>query len=197
MAKASHAVLCTDSKTFELRQVQTSNSVHIIQPRYVPNEESGLPVEGLAAIAQCGSILEVVPSTAWPHQYLKDLLPIWKEIGDPNMRSKQEIFSNLPCSNGELEKAWQEMVAFEHNGSSMKPRAGMLLLLWKNILNTATAEGIDLNGPFHSAFLYENLDPDDAAGQQPRKLFDALVARMSLQPRDDSMDAMDVDCESR
>jgi hypothetical protein len=199
-AKSSHAVLCTESKTFELRQVQTSNSVHILRPHYAPTEEGGLPVEGLAAIAQCGSILEAAPSLVRPHEYLKDALPIWRNGEDPKnqsiQRGKQEIFSNLPCSNAELQRAWDETIAFEADGCSLRPGLKDLLSLWRNIMNTATADGFDWSDPtFRPSTLdslYESLHDYDETSQVLRELFDALLARLGGK---EHRDAMDVDCE--
>ncbi|KAJ5098179.1 hypothetical protein N7532_005180 [Penicillium argentinense] len=66
--------LCTPTKTYRIRQVHSSNSIHIIQPSHgeisqedikVVEEEAGeggglnLPDEAVTAIAKCGSTLEL------------------------------------------------------------------------------------------------------------------------------------------
>lgn len=118
-----------------------------------------------------------------------------------NMRSKQEVFSNLPCSDTELQRAWDEMIAFEADGCCVRPGVKDVLSLWRNILNTATAEGFDWSDPTFGTFtlnsLYESLHDYDDTSQVPRELFGALLARLSGNEHgeDHSKDAMDVDCE--
>ncbi len=56
------AVLCTDDHTFQLRQVQSSNSVFVLQPSESHRDDNKFPASSLLAIAQCTSTLELVPS---------------------------------------------------------------------------------------------------------------------------------------
>ena len=59
-----NAVLCTDDHTFQLRQVQSSNSVFILQPSESRRGENEITPPILSAIAQCTSTLELVTSNA-------------------------------------------------------------------------------------------------------------------------------------
>ena len=56
------AVLCTDDRTYQLRQVQSSNSVFILQPSESSRGNDSIPSQSLLAIAQCTSTLELIPS---------------------------------------------------------------------------------------------------------------------------------------
>lgn len=73
-AAQEYVNLCTPTKTYRIRQVQSSNSIHILQPSLghisrddikVVEEEAGesgalnLPDEAVTTIAKCGSTLEL------------------------------------------------------------------------------------------------------------------------------------------
>ena len=174
----ANAVLCTDSKTFELRQVQTSNSVHILQPRVVSRETSSA-VHDLTAIAQCGSTLEPVPSTGWPHQFLKDLLPVWGEYTAAEKWTKQQVFANLPFSDGELESAWTQMISFEHDGYSLRPRARSILTLWEDVMSAATAEAIPLDQSFSLHAIWQHIVEHTSLQQLPWEFLVALLKRVA------------------
>ena len=56
------AVLCTNDHTYHLRQVQSSNSVFILQPSESYHADDRPPSQNLLAIAQCTSTLELIPT---------------------------------------------------------------------------------------------------------------------------------------
>lgn len=73
-AAQEYVNLCTPTKTYRIRQVQSSNSIHILQPSFghisredikVVEEEAGdsgalnLPDDAVTTIAKCGSTLEL------------------------------------------------------------------------------------------------------------------------------------------
>ena len=77
------AVLCTDDHTYQLRQVQSSNSIYILQPSESSHGNDRIPSQSLLAIAQCTSTLELIPSDtaaslALVSQLLKKTLPPYK-----------------------------------------------------------------------------------------------------------------------
>lgn len=79
------AVLCTDDHTFQLRQVQSSNSVYIVRPSESLHEDHEIPSPSLSAIARCTSTLELVTSDtaasfAMVSQLLKESLPQYEGI---------------------------------------------------------------------------------------------------------------------
>ena len=74
-----NAVLCTNNRTFQIRQVQSSNSVFILQPSGNYPGDNQVPAQSLSAIGQCTSTLELVPldtaaSSATISQLLKNRL---------------------------------------------------------------------------------------------------------------------------
>ena len=96
------AVLCTHDRTYQLRQVQSSNSVFILQPSESSRGNDRSPSQSLLAIAQCTSTLELLPSDtaasfALVLQLLKKTLPLYKgadtdvELGtDTTLLSKRK-----------------------------------------------------------------------------------------------------------
>lgn len=190
--KSSAAVLCTDTKTFLLRQVQTSNSVHILQPSIQVGVDGFSTVGGATVIAQCGTIVELAPSSGSVHNILKDLLPQWWPNNRvPNHRkwNKQTVFSNLPFSNGELQRAWTESFAFELDGCSWMPSARDILDLWNALLVTAKAGMLNLDQPFDADVVWETVQ--ESGLQFPREMFQVFIERFATQS--DQYEDMNVD----
>jgi sister chromatid cohesion protein DCC1 len=180
LAKSSAAVLCTDAKTFLLRQVQSSNSVHILQPSDQVGVDGLSTVRGATAIAQCGTIVELAPSSDSALDILKDILPPWSQNGIiPNHRkwNKRTVFSDLPFSNGELQRAWTESFAFERDGCSWIPSAWDILDIWNALLVTAKAGIVNLDEPFSADVVWEIIR--DGGTQFPREMFQAFIERFT------------------
>ena len=180
LAKSSSAVLCTDTKTFLLRQVQTSNSVHILQPSIQVGVDGLSTVGSATSIAQCGTIVELAPSSGSALDILKNILPPWSQNGViPNHRkwNKRIVFSNLPFSNGELQRAWTESFAFEHHGCSWIPSAWDILAVWNALLVTAKAGDVNLDEPFSADVVWETIR--DGGTQFPREMFQAFMERFA------------------
>lgn len=94
---AAYVNLCTPTKTFRIRQVQSSNSVHIIKPSngqsdVIPlikrqqddGDDTGIAPETVTAIAKCGSTLELQglsneESFAAAKSMLARILRVWDE----------------------------------------------------------------------------------------------------------------------
>ena len=94
------AALCTDSLTFQVRQVQSSNSVFVLRPTESHGTENGIPLPSVSAIAQCTSTLELIPSDAAASsailsRLLRDSLPLYNgtetdvELGPNNVSSSK------------------------------------------------------------------------------------------------------------
>ena len=98
------AVLCTDEHTYQLRQVQSSNSVFILQPSESRCGDDEISTHSLSAIAQCTATLELISSdptssSAMVIQLLKKSLPPYKGIDtdvglgtNTTFSSKKETF---------------------------------------------------------------------------------------------------------
>lgn len=77
------AVLCTNDLTYQIRQVQSSNSVFILQPSESHRGVNEIPSPNLSAIAKCTATLELVlsdtaASFAMVSRLLKENLPPYK-----------------------------------------------------------------------------------------------------------------------
>ena len=104
------AVLCTDHLTFQLRQVQSSNSVFILRPSETTEDEISLP--GVSAIAQCTSTLELIPSntaasSAMLSRLLRDSLPLYQGTEtDVESDTNKTFTSKREASRDRKEQIW-------------------------------------------------------------------------------------------
>jgi hypothetical protein len=136
--------LCTPTKTFRLRQVHSSNSVHLIRPSNgsVPsNGEADEPAEldfaeTVTAVAKCASTLELhtLEEGLSSTQFLERSLRLYdrpSSDGDVQMtgsssdltlseskRVKEGIFDDIPMSISECETAWKDLCAFVHSNTT-------------------------------------------------------------------------------
>lgn len=184
---APNAVLCTHSQTFQIRQVQSSNSLYILQPSSstLSEEYGALPLGGgVSAIAQCNAILEAVPSFISPNTYLKQILPVYH--GNPDEaekhaltepKSKKDLLKDAPFSQKEFEDSLVELCAFEFNGQTYLPSAEMQLKTWKAFMDIVTLESIDIRSPFSL--------PDAADEEETEHVPTLLEAMLELLKSDD------------
>lgn len=187
----NYAVLCTDDTTFNLRQVHSSNAVHLIVPTHA-NAISSTQLsgdQGLTAIAQCATTLELIPFTADATSILKEILPLYngtpalaergidsgERCKSPRMGNKQELFENVPLSRREFEEAWLDICAFETNGHAWVPSALDRSGIWKSIISAATLENAELVEAFDPDPLRNIVIEQDA---YPEELFDAVLRRL-------------------
>ncbi|KAF2649225.1 sister chromatid cohesion protein-like protein Dcc1 [Lophiostoma macrostomum CBS 122681] len=176
-ASAAHAVLCTANKTFQLRQVQTSNSLFVTQP-VLESHNNEIPTPTTRAIASCAVTLELHPSDENPRIYLEEALPLYDIVDGEveaagNGKNKASIFADVPVSDGQAERCWSELVAFEFSGSSYRPSANTLSQIWKSINAAAVAEGIKLD----SQFLADDMTKVADEEGYPVALVQALLKR--------------------
>ncbi|KAK4494128.1 hypothetical protein PRZ48_014426 [Zasmidium cellare] len=152
-AKDANAVLCTPDKTFEIRQVNTSNSVYLTQPCRTGDDEGGSS-DAIEAIAKCDSTLELTPASkrsAVP--FIKKALPVFASTGSYGSArsvSKTELFSHIPLSQAECEEGWKELACFESIDPSgcFIPSAKVKAQVWEAAMTAATAERASLQDPF-------------------------------------------------
>jgi sister chromatid cohesion protein DCC1 len=186
----NHAVLCTDDTTFNLRQVHSSNSVHLIvptQPKTISSIQSSGDL-GLKAIAQCATTLELVPFIPDATSILKEILPLYNgtpaladrgiesgECSKPRKGNKQQLFENVPLSRQEFEGAWLDICAFETNGHACAPSTLDRSGIWKSIMSVAALENADLVVAFDPDSLKNIVVEQDA---YPEDFFDAVLRRL-------------------
>ncbi|KAJ4301784.1 hypothetical protein N0V90_003878 [Kalmusia sp. IMI 367209] len=150
--KPAYAVLCTPNKSFQIRQVQTSNSVFVTQPAYDAHGNE-IPIPATCAIASCTATLELHPADASAATYLEDVLPVYDIINGEvdtteNGVGKTGIFAHVPLSLGQCQRGWEDIMAFELSGSSYRPSMNTLAQVWASINAAALAEGVKLDSQF-------------------------------------------------
>ncbi|KAF2855846.1 sister chromatid cohesion protein-like protein Dcc1 [Plenodomus tracheiphilus IPT5] len=183
-ARPAYAVLCTPNKTFQLRQVQTSNSLFVTRPM-LETHGNEIPIPATCAIASCTATLELHPSAAPAVSLLKDALPVYDIVaGDvdatSNGRSKLSVFDDLPMSAGECQAAWSDIMAFELDDGSYQPSPNALTQVWRSINAAALADGVKLDSQFLT------LDITDAVAEEghPPGLIKAILAFLSVEGTD-------------
>ena len=118
--------------------------------------EKGDP-KSIAAISQCPTLLELVPSSLQALAVLEDFLPVFG-LADRQQHANVEedpgasrftaghsrLWKDIPLSNGQIEEAWRAICAFSIDGKSWRPDVEILLGLWKSIINAVLLKGHDL-----------------------------------------------------
>lgn len=194
-----NAVLCTNDQTFNVRQVNSSNSVFLTEPiqSNLGSQRSSLYNTGVQAIAQCAATLELIPASVDGTSILKQLLPTYNFVTDDvehnkNLNhesksyerfSKEALFENIPLSRHQFDDAWRNTCAFELDGVALLPSAIHLARIWKSITSAATRNGLNLAKSFCLMDLTETVDEDDF----PRDLLNAVITRVVM----DNKDAME------
>ncbi|MCJ1341580.1 hypothetical protein MMC09_006876 [Bachmanniomyces sp. S44760] len=161
--KTGNAFLCTDDQTFQVRQVQSSNSIYVVKPiqgqapdppQDSSHETPQETIPSLTAISLSHATLELIPTTPSTIPYLKSVLPVYEgpnstsssishETSTTVLQSKFQLLSNGPFSTEEFETAWIEICAFESKSSnqSHRPSPTAILGVWKSLLSGVEAAG--------------------------------------------------------
>ena len=191
---AGNIALCLPDKTYQLRQVHTSNSVHILrtEPSKAADDDMD-PRSSVISIAQCNSTLEFEPSAAQSAlPYLKQTLPIFEGTEDvTKVRvSKYRAYDDIPLSDAEIDTAWRELCAFESDDGmyAFQPSPAALVQAWSAIVSAAAIEKIDLSGPILQETQQKLTGSIDNA---PKNLVHAIFAHLST----DSDDQMQLNKE--
>ncbi|KAF2734936.1 sister chromatid cohesion protein-like protein Dcc1 [Polyplosphaeria fusca] len=193
-AKPAYVVLCTPTSTFQLRQVQTSNTVLITQPT-LEAHDSDIPVPTTRAMATCTTTLELHPADGTPIESLTELLPLYHIVDDEvdasgNGKSKDGVFRDIPFSDGQCNRVWQDMMAFEFAGSCWRPSANTLIQVWRSINQAAVADGIKLDKQFLTEDLMRAVDED----AHPADLVLAILMRLNTETESNNGPWSCLDC---
>jgi sister chromatid cohesion protein DCC1 len=185
-ATPAYAVLCTPDKSFQLRQVQTSNSLFVTQPALEAHGNE-IPIPVTRAIALCSSTLELHASTASAISLLREVLPVYDIVaGDvdatPNGRTKANVFNDIPLSDGECQAAWTQLMAFDTADGSYQPSPSALAQVWRSIIAAALAEGI----PLEKQFMTNDIATAVAEEGHPTSLTQAVLAYLATDDTDKS-----------
>lgn len=179
-ATPAYAVLCTPNRSFQLRQVQTSNSLFVTQPA-LESHGNDIPIPSTCAIASCTATLELHPATASAVALLREVLPVYDIVaGDidasSNGKDRLDIFADLPLSDGECQKGWDELMAFAFEGGSYQPSPNALSQVWRSINAAALADSIKLDSPF----LTDDITKAVAEEGHPPGLVKSILAHLAM-----------------
>ena len=189
---SANAVLCTDTRTYQVRQVHSSNSVLVLQPTEIasiPSDGELIPACGMSAIARCTTLLELLPATVDAPALLRNVL---QEFSDPQSglqnrqaglentsstgRSKSEILDDMPLSVQEFEDAWIELCAFELGSTCWVPTAACLCGIWRSIMSAVAIKGLRIQD---SVYIHDLVELVTENGFE-EALLHAVLGRLHL-----------------
>ena len=193
-----HAVLCTPSETFSIRQVQTSNSIYLLQP-HVPTPATPppdldtfpeIPLPGLTIVSTATSYLELLPSTPSPVPHLYQTLPVYHgwdtdesndesgmETESPASEGYASLLEHAAVSDGEFLRAWTDTGGFELSKVPHRPSAAVSLQLLNKISVASTISAISLTNsskPFTTFTIWNAIDEDSL----PIPLLESFLRRV-------------------
>lgn len=195
-AKDANTVLCTLDKTYDIRQVSSSNSVYLTKPHETTDEGGGLPRIGIETVAKCDSTIELLPlSKQSAAPYIRAALPTYVSTGKYSSKksiSKSELFSHIPLSQAECELGWSELACFESIEPSgcFVPSGQLKVQIWQAAITAATAESADISSSFSKDDIPSYAV--DLTEEWPANLVTAIFASVS-QPVADTILAVDKD----
>ena len=182
---APDAVVCTLNETFEVRQVQSSNVLYILQS-IEGSKEGTIDASysgGVTAIAQCKGLLELVKASPVPEQYLRTHVHIYRyEAGTSSVAAhgptKQELLDDAPFSSGEFQAAWEQLCIFELEGKLWLPAASILRKTWTSFLSAALVEDVDATKPFQVDTVKVLVEEDGYLGSLLEAIFTQVASKM-------------------
>ena len=192
-----NVVLCTDNQTYQVRQVQSSNSVFVLQASKTEPKDDDIQLPSLSAIARCTATLELIPAMPSGAAFLRQAIPVYRGSEDDDERLEPEaseskcraaLLEDAPFSSGEFEKAWKELCVFEEGSQAWLPTPLVLFGVWKSMISAATVRSIDLGEDFSIAALRGTVEEDGHSSA----LFQAVMNKLSFDGIEDLMD----ECES-
>ena len=135
---------------------------------------------GLTAIASCPTTLELSQSPLSSFLLLSEKLPLYdgqdirsaKETEGGRYIHKQDLFDDLPLSDGELEHAWRELCAFESLKAVWRPKPSYLLKMWRAILSHIILRGLSPERSISRRAILNQVEEDGLS----QDLFVAVIA---------------------
>ncbi|KAI9035617.1 putative sister chromatid cohesion protein Dcc1 [Aspergillus affinis] len=148
--------LCTATQTYRIRQVQSSNSLLVVQPSSGgvqrgdisivggDQDELGL-VETVTSVSKCGSTLELhTPAEGFSAvPFMERILSVYDVVSsegsgqeeediDPIERQEvlQRVLADVPVSRGQCEQGWIELCAFVRPRGETETEGGQDVKGW-------------------------------------------------------------------
>ncbi|KAK4952886.1 hypothetical protein LTR28_006547 [Elasticomyces elasticus] len=198
-AKPAHAVLCTPSATYRIRQVQTSNAVYLTLPcSQLSSGAAGAESEnGVVATATCDSTLELhkAEPTVSAEDYIRQEVTQYDESlydGDDDnddtptasSKTKTQLYSAIPLHHSTIRAALRSLCVFDERagGPCFLPSARVLLKAWQAMLDAAEdAIAQSARGPIATRSILEPLarHAQEAESHTPLSLYRAILLRLS------------------
>ncbi|KAF3931511.1 hypothetical protein ABW19_dt0205918 [Dactylella cylindrospora] len=197
----SFAVLTTDTETFTIRNVHSSNSIFILKPALIPAvpdsdvnddgdtdmadslEPSSKP--GVVVSSTCAAYLELLPQKPNTELILKTLLVEYTSPSAPPTRlseapSKQQIILDTPASDAEFKIGWLDILGFEMNGWALRLSSGSALDIFRSISTIMYATNGGGNGEWRTegvamGDIIEVVDQDGELEDWPKDAIQAVV----------------------
>ncbi|KAL6719319.1 hypothetical protein ACLMJK_003558 [Lecanora helva] len=193
----ANAVLCTSNKTFKVRQVQSSNSVFVLQPISTTqaSKDDSLPSTSLSAIAQCPVTLELVPTSPSALSFVRKSIPAYPgaELGlssdSSETRNRNAVLESCPFSSGEFDNAWKELCCFEQSALAWRPSASTLVGIWKSILSASILRCLSFDDKLPMNKLESIIEEDNF----PDSLLRAVINRLTSAHTESSDGPLDKD----
>jgi len=202
--------LCSEEKTWVVRQVSTSNSVHVTccrpsQPGCAPSGEDDPSdqqgsVHGpdigheVAAISQVRNILELLEVTVEQtevEEQIKNHVPIYngtdfENPGAPFRRrtwTKQDLFNDIPAPNPTIDTAMKRLFLFRwppSDRSYYQPSENLLLQTWRLLVQTCAIIGIRLDDTRDFQPAIASLEGDGGDGELYASVLKAILHRFLI-----------------
>jgi hypothetical protein len=154
--KEQYVHLCTPHHVWAIRQVSTSNSVHILHhiANTIPSTNLNTTTTSaptlLSAFAQPNSTLELLPVT-WDLATIKASIaeqipyyPYPSQSPPPPSISEYELISGLPYPHSAVQRARRASFLVLHEPACYRAPPELLLASWTALFQHATANGRDL-----------------------------------------------------
>lgn len=206
--------LCSLDRTWHLRQVNSSNSLMILQAaRHRDGRGDGDQHIGLSSIAQCNATLETVPPAPGKRSaepFLQRRTRFYDRRSDYGQqtaapvvseaaaqRAIAALFDDIPLSQADCQRQWVEsccFVDYDDSPSSpplcWRPSVGVKLDTWRKLLEVSVLRSIDIKQQFLVSDLWNAIVDEEETPPFPRPAFDAVIRRIT--PVEDQLDAFPI-----
>ena len=179
--------LCTNDKSWLVKQVSTSNSVYVARTSLafpVEDDDGDEPMDGLlgriqtglTAFAKPGNVLELHPIPSATYQavaveHLMQLVPTINRVKDIDLvgrkvhHSIQRLYDHIPAPRSAISKELAEQCVFEAaDVGAYIPTANLMLDTWRKLIEAATIAGTKITASLDTDALLDSIpDVDDIA----------------------------------
>lgn len=184
-----NAVLCTPTKTFNIRQKNSSNTVFILQSGVEAHaSDNAIPGLELTAISKPESTLETLPvSKSIAAAQIRQILPVLATTGQASATrsalTKAQLLANVPFSDAECDNAFRELSTFSDvtTNHCMIPSAKLKIETWLSILENSRANAVDLTSELNSDAI---LSLKDGLEDLPAGLYEAVLSAFASKSND-------------